>query len=149
MDFIGWIVILVFALVCAGLTAEIANSKGWDGTAWFFAGLLLGPLGLLAAVGLPDKQLRNYVKALAVKLESLEDVNSQEFRKNFDPELVSLIDPKLMPIIIPELLKLVNMNHSKILPNEVHLKDKMNYSLIKAYRSSDSSEWVIKFQRAF
>jgi len=75
MDFIGWIVILVFALVCAGLTAEIANSKGWDGTAWFFAGLLLGPLGLLAAVGLPDKQLRNYVRALAEKLEALDKLN--------------------------------------------------------------------------
>ena len=149
MDFIGWIVILVFALVCAGLSAEVANSKGWDGTAWFFAGFLLGPLGLLAAVGLPDKQLRNYVRALAIKLESLEDVNSQGLSKNLDPELATLLDPKLIPIIIPALLKLVSIKNSKILSNEIHLKDKMNYSLIKAYRSSDSSEWVIKFQRAF
>ena len=157
MDFIGWIVILVFALVCAGLSAEIANSKGWDGAAWFFAGFLLGPLGLLAVVGLPDKQLRNYVRALALKLEALEDVNSQKLRKSLDPELirildpelVSLLDPKLIPIIIPALLKLVNIKNSKILPNEICLKDEMHNTLIRAYRSSVSSEWEIKFQRAF
>ena len=159
MGFIGWIVILIFALVCGGLTQQVANSKGWD-DGWFFGGLLFGPIALLAACGLPDKKLRSYVKALAVKLEALEDVNSQELRKNLDPELirlldpelVNLLDPKLIPLLNPALLKLVNIKNSKILPNEIYLKDEMHNTLIKAYRnifSSDGTEWEIKFESTF
>lgn len=157
MAFVGWIFIFVFALVCGGLTQQVANSKGWD-DGWFFGGLFFGPLALLAAVGLPDKKLRNYVRALAEKLEALEDANTQELRKNLDPELirilnpeiVNLLDPKLIPLLNPTLLKLVNIKNSKILPNEIYLKDEMHNTLIRADKnifSSDASEWVIKFER--
>lgn len=74
MAFVGWIYIFVIAFVCGSLSQQVAKSKGW-GEAWFLAGLLFGPLGLLAAVGLPDKQLRNYVRALAEKLEALDKLN--------------------------------------------------------------------------
>lgn len=154
------IIVVIYSVVSAVFSSKIASSKGWDGNDWAACGLLFGPIALLAACGLPDKKLRNYVRALAIKLEALEDVNSQELRKNLDPELirlldpeiVSLLDPKLIPLINPALLKLVNIKNSKILPNEIYLKDEMHNTLIKAHKnifSSDGTEWEIKFESTF
>ena len=46
--------VFLTGIICSFLTSQVADSKGWSGGGWFFAGLLLGPLALLAAVGLPD-----------------------------------------------------------------------------------------------
>ena len=154
------LIAVMFAVICAVFCSKIANSKGWDSNDWAVCGFLFGPIALLAACGLPDKKLRVYVRALAEKLEALEDVNSQELRVNLDPELIrtldpeliSLLDPKLIPLLNPALLKLVNMKNSKILPNEIYLKDEMHNTLIRAFRNiftSDESEWKIKYQSTF
>lgn len=82
MGFIGWIVILVFALVCGGLTQQVANSKGWD-DGWFFGGLLFGPLALLAACGLPDKKLRNNLRALVEKFEAVDKTKAKYREENY------------------------------------------------------------------
>ncbi|MDD4663354.1 MAG: hypothetical protein PHD83_01655 [Caldisericia bacterium] len=47
--------LLVHFLVCAGLSAYIADEKGCKGINWFFIGLFSGIHGLIAAAGLPDK----------------------------------------------------------------------------------------------
>jgi hypothetical protein len=52
-------IVVLFWLTCAGFAAQIANAKNHDAISWFFAGLLFGPLGLLAACGLPDRTARN------------------------------------------------------------------------------------------
>ena len=57
--------LLGVAIVCACYTSAVAESKGHDGAAWFCGGLFLGPLALLAAVGLPDLKLRKYLRLLA------------------------------------------------------------------------------------
>ena len=57
--------LLVVAVVCACYTSAVAESKGHDSTAWFCGGLFLGPLALLASVGLPDLKLRKYLRLLA------------------------------------------------------------------------------------
>ncbi len=62
-------VAIIFAVVCAGFTGEVAGSKGWDRMQWFLRGLLFG---LLAACGLPDKKLRKNLRALVKKLEALD-----------------------------------------------------------------------------
>ncbi len=46
--------------------------NGRHGLLQFFAGLLLGPIALLAVVGLPDKKPRQYVPGLALKLDAIE-----------------------------------------------------------------------------
>jgi hypothetical protein len=48
------LLVLAVAIVCCCLAARLAKRKGFDPATWGFAGLLFGPLGLLAAVGLPD-----------------------------------------------------------------------------------------------
>ena len=57
--------LLLLGLVCAAYTGAVANSKGHAEGPWFLGGLLLGPLALLAAVGLPDLKLRKYLRLLA------------------------------------------------------------------------------------
>jgi hypothetical protein len=66
------LIAVIIAVVCAVFCSKIANSKGWDGNDWALCGFLFGPLALLAACGLPDKKLRNYVRALAEKLKALD-----------------------------------------------------------------------------
>lgn len=57
---------LIFALLwvgCAVLTAVVAGEKGYS-PAWLFVGLLFGPLALLGAAGLPDRESRKLLEAL-------------------------------------------------------------------------------------
>lgn len=51
-------------LVCAFFAGHIATEKGRWGFLWFLWGLVLGPLALIAAVGLPDKKLLAAVLAV-------------------------------------------------------------------------------------
>lgn len=62
--------ILYYVLLCfgcGGFAATCANQKGYEGFAWFFAGLIFGPVGLLGAAGLPDKRLREGIAQLKPK----------------------------------------------------------------------------------
>ena len=49
----------------AFLAAFVADEKGHDWLKWGVAGILFGPLGLLAAVGLSDAKLRRSLKNLS------------------------------------------------------------------------------------
>ena len=42
-------------LACAVMSNQLATMKGADALQWTLWGLLFGPLGLLGAVGLPDR----------------------------------------------------------------------------------------------
>jgi hypothetical protein len=56
-------VLIVFWLICGGIAAMIASSKGGSGGLGFVAGALLGPLGIVVALfmggdnALADKQV--------------------------------------------------------------------------------------------
>jgi hypothetical protein len=52
-------------VACAAYSGQVASSKGHDAVPWALGGFLLGPLALLAAVGLPDLKLRKYLRLLA------------------------------------------------------------------------------------
>jgi hypothetical protein len=41
---------VIFWLICGGVAAMIANSKGGSGGMGFLIGLLLGPIGIIAAL---------------------------------------------------------------------------------------------------
>ena len=67
----AFIVVIVLGLFSAFLAGNVASDKGHDGTLWFLAGLLLGPLGLIAAAGLSDRKLRRYIRQIGVKQEAI------------------------------------------------------------------------------
>ena len=66
----AFIVVIVLGLFSAFLAGNVASDKGHNGTLWFLAGLLLGPLGLIAAAGLSDRKLRRYIRQIGVKQEA-------------------------------------------------------------------------------
>lgn len=43
-------VLIIFWLICGGVAAMIASSKGGNGCLGFIVGALLGPLGIVAAL---------------------------------------------------------------------------------------------------
>jgi hypothetical protein len=49
-----WISLAVIWVVCGGFAAYLASEKSRSGSVWFLLGLLFGPLGLIAAAGLPS-----------------------------------------------------------------------------------------------
>ena len=60
--------VISFALLwipCAFFSGVIADDKGHSGVAWFFGGLFLGPLGLVAVAALSDRKLRRYIRLMA------------------------------------------------------------------------------------
>jgi len=50
------IIIAIWTYLCSViLTTVVANSKKLEGTAWFLASLVCGPLALLAVIGMPNR----------------------------------------------------------------------------------------------
>jgi multisubunit Na+/H+ antiporter MnhG subunit len=50
---------------------DIAKWKGYPTTRWYFYGLLMGPIALLALIGLPDLYQRKIQKS---KLEMMDKI---------------------------------------------------------------------------
>lgn len=59
------LLLLLLGMACAAYSGQVASSKGHEAGPWTLGGFLLGPLALLAAVGLPDLKLRKYLRLLA------------------------------------------------------------------------------------
>jgi hypothetical protein len=60
----GFLIILLLGICCAFYSANIVSAKGYDVGLWALGGFLLGPLALLAAVGLPDLKTQKYLRLL-------------------------------------------------------------------------------------
>ena len=65
------IVLLISAVISGYLTRAVAKDKGHDGTPWFWGGFFFGPLGLIAAAGLSDRKLRNYIRQIGEKQDAI------------------------------------------------------------------------------
>ena len=63
---IGWIASAFFC-------AQVADEKGYSGTAWGIAGFLFGFFALIAVAGLPDKKLRKYLRQIDLKQKSINE----------------------------------------------------------------------------
>jgi hypothetical protein len=59
------LLLLLLGVACAAYSGQVARFKGHEAGPWALGGFLLGPLALLAAVGLPDLKLRKYLRLLA------------------------------------------------------------------------------------
>ena len=73
--------VLAFLLIwipCGIYSGVVAEEKGHGGIAWFWGGVIFGPMALISVVGLPDRKLRSYLKALAIKQEALIDEDKRK-----------------------------------------------------------------------
>jgi len=61
------VIYLMIGVACGALASAITIEKGWNNTNWFLAGFLFGPLGLLAAAGMPDRRSQKYLRYLAMQ----------------------------------------------------------------------------------
>ena len=133
-----WLTVIFLGLVCALLSSNIANSKGWEGSSWGIAGFLLGPLALLAVVGLPDKKLRKYLRAIAIKLDT--DIGAEQHIDDYQ-KIISLLSPKLS--------ELAKANYSEVWATKAILRDEKNRIIAKAKSIFDggTTKWVITYEK--
>lgn len=59
------IFLFVFWIACGWLGFTVAEAKGLSAASWSLACIFLGPLGLIALAGMPDRHTRAYLKYLA------------------------------------------------------------------------------------
>lgn len=52
---IFWVILVLQAFICGGLSSNLAERKGYSYGVWFASGFFLGIFGLIAAAGLPTK----------------------------------------------------------------------------------------------
>jgi len=62
----GFLIALLFLWIpCAIFCGTISEDKGQNGIAWFWGGLLFGPIALLAVAALGYRKLRRYIRLMA------------------------------------------------------------------------------------
>ena len=73
-----WISLAVIWVVCGGFAAYLASEKSRSGSVWFLLGLLFGPLGLIAAAGVPpaSTSAAGGSRESAQKPQGLEDLQT-------------------------------------------------------------------------
>ena len=59
------VITVIVAIGSALAAASVASAKDCNGLAWLVAGFLLGPIGVIAAAGLPDRKLRRTMRLIA------------------------------------------------------------------------------------
>ena len=55
------------------VASNVAEAKGLDGSSWAMVAFFFGPIGLIGVAGMPDRRLRSYMRAIAVKLEAIKE----------------------------------------------------------------------------
>ena len=55
------------------VAGNVAEAKGLDGSSWAIVAFFFGPIGLIGVAGMPDRRLRSYMRAIAVKLEAIKE----------------------------------------------------------------------------
>ena len=64
MELKSLVFVLIAHLISAGLSKTVAAQKARNSNRWAVAGFLFGPLGLIAAVGMPDRHQIVYLRYL-------------------------------------------------------------------------------------
>jgi len=132
LAFILFLLFLCIWLPCGLYTQTLAKAKGYDEAAWFFGGLLLGPMALLAAAGLPDLKLRRYVRALAA---------ANDEAPGFDPRRSFKACSKFY--MANGGIKSPEFRQSFIDSSFVELCD-IRGNTLATFDKSDSGEWVLR-----
>ncbi|MEX1138488.1 MAG: hypothetical protein WEF53_03985 [Bacteroidota bacterium] len=56
MDTSTWFLLAVMSFSCGFFTTHVAKLKGYEPIGWFFAGFFFWIIGLIAVIGVPEKQ---------------------------------------------------------------------------------------------
>ena len=60
------IIFLILLWAICGLAAmSVAKAKDCNGLLWLLGGVFMGPIGVIAAAGLPDRKLRRTMRLIA------------------------------------------------------------------------------------
>ena len=119
--------LLITGVIIGFLSSSVAKDKGHDGTSWFWLGFLLGPLGLLAVVGLSDRKLRNYIKQIGESQGALKEEiisispEEKEATKNILTAKNATEDEiweTLMNLLTQKNRNLADRSKSKFIPSE-------------------------------
>ena len=88
------LLIVVLWILTGVTTGVVASDKGHGFGSWTFVGLFLGPLGLIAAAGLSDQKLREYIRrtidpSLVEPIQTNQRfLNQTEFYRDSSPKLL-------------------------------------------------------------
>ena len=63
---------LVVVFNCAFVSGYIAKQKGHNYWTWFFFGAFVNAVGVISAAGLPDKEMKKYIKQIAESQNKIE-----------------------------------------------------------------------------
>tara|TARA_Y100001968_G_C19273513_1_gene675483 strand:+ start:669 stop:965 length:297 start_codon:yes stop_codon:yes gene_type:complete len=87
---------IISLLFIAPLTGTIAKAKGLKTFNWFTAGLFLGPIGLVAVSGMPDKNLQralnNLISSNEIFLE--EFIRLQNYKDSKEEESIEIAEER-------------------------------------------------------
>ena len=74
--------VIAIGAVCGMFSLNVAESKGHSPVAWFFAGFLFGPIGLISACGLGDKRMSRTLRRIA-ESQKVGDLPALEFEDDY------------------------------------------------------------------
>ena len=67
------LVLIGIWIASAMVASNVAEAKGLDGSSWGLVAFFFGPIGLIGVAGMPDRRLRFYMRAVAMKLEAFKE----------------------------------------------------------------------------
>ena len=67
------LVLIGIWIASAMVASNVAAAKGLDGSSWALVAFFFGPIGLIGVAGIPDRRLRSYMRAVAIKLEAIKE----------------------------------------------------------------------------
>tara|TARA_B100000579_G_C22805460_1_gene842248 strand:+ start:844 stop:1419 length:576 start_codon:yes stop_codon:yes gene_type:complete len=130
-------ILLIFLWIITGLTTGVvASDKGHGFGSWTSVGLFLGPLGLIAAAGLSDQKLREYIRRIIDPNLAIQIRPNQKLLNRTD---LNLDSP-------PKLLKESQSNSQKAGQRYAHEKYMVDFLLKKD--ASQNQIWT-KIQEMF
>ena len=132
---IGWIASAFFC-------AQVADEKGYSGTAWAFAGFLFGFFALIAVAGLPDRKLRKYIRQIGEKQKAIEKVSERKGEEWVKPSSSDWEDDEkiIIQFVMPSAankLQLFNKLKSEIKNNE-KIQQRFDELKINSYELNDN-----------
>jgi hypothetical protein len=142
--------LLIFWLASGGVAASVASAKGWSGSSWFWAGFLLGPAGLLGAVGMPDRLMRKYIRQIAAKQDA---IGSELVTNTFRTSVTSgdEIWAGIIECFNPAIAASLSRSNSTMWPRIVEIRDVEGFAIGKATAKGDAQDgqidWIITLVR--
>ena len=154
-----WGVLLISAFVCAGLCERVASSKGLQAGGWCAAGLLLGPLALIAVAGMPDKKLRRTLMAIAnhqgvtITKEDAEEKTSENIDCDFTTTYFAADDEiwaNAVSALGDDLGRHANRLNSQISIDSITIEDQFGTIIARASYAGDTTgykKWKFRYKK--